>query len=74
MGANNCKSAEEMQPLFDDVFDWTYGLLGTYTGLSFLWWSFPLNLLLEMMAVMMSLMQWKAMFELGAAVTCAVDN
>ena len=27
MGANNCKSAADMQPLFDEVFDYSYAMM-----------------------------------------------
>ena len=38
MGANNCKSAADMQPLFDDVFDYTYWMLGLSIVMTFVWW------------------------------------
>lgn len=38
MGANNCKSAADMQPLFDEVFDYSYAMLALDILYAFLYW------------------------------------
>ena len=48
MGANNCKSADDMQPLFDDVFEFSYALLGLDIINTFFYWLFPLNIMVGM--------------------------
>lgn len=47
MGANNCKSADDMQDLIEDVFNYTYSLLGIDILYSFLWWIGPVNVALQ---------------------------
>ena len=36
MGANNCKSADDLQPVFDEFFEVSYGLIALYTLSPFL--------------------------------------
>ena len=71
MGANNCKSAEALQPVFDEFFEVSYGLIALYTISPFLpfvnvWFEIPISIL--------KIVMWNLMFEVGGAVECAVDN
>ena len=71
MGANNCKSAEALQPVFDDFFDKSYGLIALFTLSPFL----PVvNYSLEIPIVILKILLWNRMFEIGGAVECAIDN
>ena len=71
MGANNCKSAYDMQPVVDDVFMLQYEVIGIHIINSLFWplgtvlWTYPLW-------IWLFIMQSTRMFELGAAVDCAI--
>ena len=70
MGANNCKSIDDMQPIFDNIFNYEYTILGInvanyffgWTGVGFvtnwIWLAFFIALTVEML-------------QLGMAVECA---
>ena len=71
MGANNCKSAEALQPLFEEFFQQSYALLALYTISPFLPivnWAFVIPI------VVLKILQWNLMFEIGGAVICTIDN
>lgn len=71
MGANNCKSAEALQPVFDEFFEISYGLIALYTISPFL----PgINLAFEIPISILKIVLWNNMYEIGGAVECAIDN
>jgi len=71
MGANNCKSADALQPVFDEFFEVSYVLIALYTISPFL----PVvNWAFEIPISIMKIIQWNLMFEIGGAVECAIDN
>ena len=61
MGANNCKSIDDMQPIFDNIFNYEYTILGInvanyffgWTGVGFvtnwIWLAFFIALTVEML-------------------------
>ena len=73
MGANNCKSAEDVQPLIDNVFEATYARIAIYVLNSLFWWM-GMPFWTYGMWIMIFVEQVINMFELGAAVECAKNN
>ena len=70
MGANNCKSVDDMQPIFDDIFTYQYTILGLHTANHLFWWT-GLTMVTDWIWLSFFIALTVEMFQLGMAVECA---
>ena len=75
MGSINCSDRTEVGPIIDATFDLNYMMLGIYTAQVMIGtWFWPFTGFTMISWITVFLMMSNTMFQLGAAVDCAVEN